>query len=161
MKTLRIADVTAGYGGSDVLQGVSLTVRTAERHVILGPNGAGKSTLMLVIAGVIRPRTGSIFVDERDVTAMPAFRRAAMGIRWAGDPRPIFSEMSVEDNLTIGAFTAPKKRHVLVPTVYELFPDLRAARQSKAGGLSGGQQQMLAIGQALMSQPDFLCLDEP
>jgi branched-chain amino acid transport system ATP-binding protein len=160
---LELAAIDAGYGGFQALVGVSLEVRPGEAVAVIGPNGAGKTTLMRVISGLIRPLRGRIVFDGVDLLATPAHRIVELGIAHVPENRRLFPRMSVEDNLRIGAFS-PRARaefHDRLAFVYELFPQLEERRRQFAGTMSGGEQQMCAIGRALMSQPRLLLLDEP
>jgi len=142
---------------------VSLDVQPGEAVAVIGPNGAGKTTLMRVISGLIRPGGGTIRIDGTDLATIPAHRIVERGIAHVPENRRLFPKMSVEDNLRMGAYipqARPKFRERLA-TVYELFPRLRERRGQFAGTLSGGEQQMCAIGRALMSEPRLLLLDEP
>jgi branched-chain amino acid transport system ATP-binding protein len=160
MTTLSLRGVTAGYDGTDVIHDVTVDLASGERLVVLGPNGAGKSTLVKVIAGGLRISAGQLNLDATELTRASVRRRTQAGIRWVGEPRPVYSEMTVLDNLLVGGYINRRSSRAL-DHVYELFPDLTHHRHDKVGRLSGGQQQMVAIGQALMSKPQFLCLDEP
>ena len=160
---LALKSVRAGYGRFQALFDVSLDVRRAEAVGVIGPNGAGKTTLMRVISGLIRPTAGSILMEDVDLVATPAHRIVAVGIAHVPENRRLFPRMTVADNLRMGGFT-PAARPKLQPrldVVYELFPRLRERRLQLAGTLSGGEQQMCAIGRALMSDPKLLLLDEP
>jgi branched-chain amino acid transport system ATP-binding protein len=151
----------AGYKGTDVLQDVDLVVSRASCVGVLGPNGAGKSTLLKLVSGQIGVRGGSRVVDGVDTGGWRAHRIARAGVRWVGEPRPIFPALTVEENLAIGGITRRDAIDAQSERVYSLLPALRDKRTARAASLSGGQQQMLAIGQALMSEPRYLCLDEP
>jgi branched-chain amino acid transport system ATP-binding protein len=160
---LELNGVRAGYGGFQALFDVSLEVRRGEAVGVIGPNGAGKTTLMRVISGLIRPSAGSIMLEGIDLVATPAHRIVEKGIAHVPENRRLFPRMSVEDNLKMGGF-APAARGKFVErlqVVYELFPRLRERRRQLAGTMSGGEQQMCAIGRALMSDPQLLLLDEP
>jgi branched-chain amino acid transport system ATP-binding protein len=160
---LELTRINAGYGGFQALLRVSLEVRSGEAVAVIGPNGAGKTTLMRVISGLIRPMQGQIAFNGISLLATPAHRIVELGIAHVPENRRLFPRMSVEDNLRIGAFT-PRARaefHDRLAFVYELFPRLEERRRQFAGTLSGGEQQMCAIGRALMSQPRLLLLDEP
>jgi branched-chain amino acid transport system ATP-binding protein len=160
---LALTAIDAGYGSFQALFGVSLEVRLGEAVAVIGPNGAGKTTLMRVISGLIRPRCGQIVFDGADLLAVPAHRIVDLGIAHVPENRRLFPRMSVEDNLRMGAFT-PRARarfHERRAFVFELFPRLQERRRQFAGTLSGGEQQMCAIGRALMSEPKMLLLDEP
>lgn len=161
MSSLVLTDVEAGYKGTDVLRGVSLTVDPGDCIGVLGPNGAGKSTFLRTISGQLKLRRGTRMLGDQDITGWRTHKVARHGIRWVGDPRPIYRDLTVEENLEIGATTLISKYQEKRAFVYELMPMLEQKRGDKAGSLSGGQQQMLAIGQALMSDPRYLCLDEP
>jgi branched-chain amino acid transport system ATP-binding protein len=160
---LELKSVRAGYGGFQALFDVSLEVRRGEAVGVIGPNGAGKTTLMRVISGLIRPSAGSIMLEGVDLVATPAHRIVERGIAHVPENRRLFPRMSVEDNLKMGGF-APAARSKFperLRVVYELFPRLRERRHQLAGTMSGGEQQMCAIGRALMSDPQLLLLDEP
>ena len=160
---LELRSVRAGYGSFQALFDVSLEVRRAEAVGVIGPNGAGKTTLMRVISGLIRPTAGSIVMEGTDLVAIPPHRIVEGGLAHVPENRRLLPRMSVEDNLRMGGFmpaARPKFRQRL-DFVYELFPRLRERRLQLAGTLSGGEQQMCAIGRALMSDPRLLLLDEP
>ena len=158
---LELTNIEAGYKGTDVLRGISLTIKPGECVGVLGPNGAGKSTLLKTISGQLRLRAGTSTLDGQDTTSWRANRIARAGVRWVGDPRPIYPSLSVDENLEIGGTILRSRVAENRERVFELLPAIRDKRQERAGSLSGGQQQMLAIGQALMSEPRYLCLDEP
>jgi branched-chain amino acid transport system ATP-binding protein len=160
---LELISVDAGYGGFQALFDVSLEVGAGEAVAVIGPNGAGKTTLMRVISGLIRPTRGAISMEGADVAATPAHRIVELGIAHVPENRRLFPRMTVEDNLRMGAYmprARPKFRDRLA-FVFELFPRLAERRRQFAGTLSGGEQQMCAIGRALMSEPKLLLLDEP
>ena len=160
---LTLKSVRAGYGTFQVLFDVSLEVRLGEAVGVIGPNGAGKTTLMRVVSGLLRPTDGSILMEGVDLLATPPHRIVELGIAHVPESRRLFARMTVEDNLKMGGFmraARPKFRQRL-DVVYELFPRLRERRQQLAGSMSGGEQQMCAIGRALMSEPKLLLLDEP
>jgi branched-chain amino acid transport system ATP-binding protein len=161
MLTLR--DIDAGYGTFQALFGVSLEVNAGEAVGVIGPNGAGKTTLMRVISGLIRPTQGRIEKEGTDLLATPAHRILELGIAHVPENRRLFARMTVEDNLRMGAYipAARAKFRQRLDFVYELFPRLRERRAQFAGTMSGGEQQMCAIGRALMSEPRLLLLDEP
>jgi branched-chain amino acid transport system ATP-binding protein len=160
---LDLKSVAAGYGTFQALFGVSLTVDQGEAVGVIGPNGAGKTTLMRVISGLIRPRSGSITMEGADLVATPAHRIVELGVAHVPENRRLFPRLSVEDNLRMGAFTpsARAKFSQRLDIVYDLFPRMKERRRQLAGTLSGGEQQMCAIGRALMSEPRLLLLDEP
>jgi branched-chain amino acid transport system ATP-binding protein len=160
---LEIGALDAGYSGFQALFGVSLEVCAGEAVAVIGPNGAGKTTLMRVISGLIRPNRGSISFEGVDLLATPAHRIVDLGIAHVPENRRLFPRMTVEDNLRMGAYM-PRARarfRQRLEFVYELFPRLHERRRQFAGTLSGGEQQMCAIGRALMSEPRLLLLDEP
>lgn len=163
MNLLAVSDVVTGYGPTIVNRGVSLTLGAGEIVTILGPNGAGKSTLLKAIAGLIRPRAGSISFDGTDVTGLAADVMARRGVVLVPEGRKIFVEMSVEENLRLGAYARRDDAAVEADfeTMLAFFPILATKRRDKGGSLSGGQQQMLAIARGLMTRPRVLLLDEP
>ncbi len=163
MNVLEVEDVVAGYGRVEALHGISLKVAEGEAVTTIGANGAGKTTLLKTIAGLIRPRSGRILLDGADVTGWPAERRARHGIALVPEGRQVFPEHTTRDNLLLGAYGRRRRGGVSedLAKVEELFPILKERRGQLAGTLSGGQQQMLAIGRALMSRPKVLLLDEP
>ena len=160
---LEIRDLDAAYGDVRVLSGVGLTVGPGEIVALLGPNGAGKSTLLTAIAGLLRPRAGAIRWQGEDLTALRAHLVVERGVALVPEGRRLFGTMTVEDNLELGAFAARARsgRAAGFERVYALFPDLRDRRRQLVRALSGGQQQMVAVGRALMAQPTLLMLDEP
>ncbi|HJQ56148.1 MAG TPA: ABC transporter ATP-binding protein [Vineibacter sp.] len=160
---LELKAVNAGYGTFQALFDISLDVRDGEAVGVIGPNGAGKTTLMRVISGLIRPSAGSLTMNDTDLVATPGHRIVELGMAHVPENRRLFPRMTVEDNLRMGGFTPaarPKFRDRL-EFVYGLFPRLRERRNQFAGTMSGGEQQMCAIGRALMSDPKLLLLDEP
>jgi branched-chain amino acid transport system ATP-binding protein len=160
---LELTSVDAGYGSFQALFDVSLEIRGGEAVAVIGPNGAGKTTLMRVISGLIRPMHGAITMEGADLAATPAHRIVELGIAHVPENRRLFPRMIVEDNLRMGSFipaARPKFRENL-DFVFGLFPRLHERRRQLAGTLSGGEQQMCAIGRALMSKPKLLLLDEP
>jgi len=167
---LEVRNLVAGYGRTRVLKDVSISVGSGEAVAVLGANGAGKSTLMKCIAGLVRPWEGHVLLDGTDVTAIPAEQRAALGVALAPEGRGIFATLSIEENLLLGAtslrrrFGSREARRLAdesLDRVFDLFEILRIRRKDLASKLSGGQQQMLAIGRALMAHPKLLLLDEP
>jgi branched-chain amino acid transport system ATP-binding protein len=160
---LELKSVDAGYDTFQALFGVSLEVRAGEAVGVIGPNGAGKTTLMRVISGLIRPRAGTISFEGVDVLRTPAHRIVSLGIAHVPENRRLFPRLSVEDNLKMGAFMpeARKRYAERLAFVFDLFPRLQERRTQLAGTMSGGEQQMCAIGRALMSDPKLLLLDEP
>jgi len=160
---LQLRAVDAGYGSFQALFDVSLEVNAGEAVAVIGPNGAGKTTLMRVISGLIRPMRGSMHMEGVDLSATPPHRIVELGIAHVPENRRLFPRMTVEDNLRMGGFipAARAKFRERLDVVYQLFPRLRERRSQLAGTLSGGEQQMCAIGRALMSEPRLLLLDEP
>jgi branched-chain amino acid transport system ATP-binding protein len=160
---LRMTDVHSYYGNIHALQGISLEVRTGEIVTLLGANGAGKTTTLKTIHGLIHARKGRIEFEGRDITSMPAHEHVGAGIGQAPEGRRIFSRMTVLENLQMGAYSRRDKStlHEDYRRVFELFPRLDERRDQSGGTLSGGEQQMLAIGRALMTRPKLLLLDEP
>jgi branched-chain amino acid transport system ATP-binding protein len=160
---LELKSIRAGYGSFQALFDVSLEVRAGEAIGVIGPNGAGKTTLMRAISGLIRPSAGSILLEGVDLATTPAHRIVELGVAHVPESRRLFPRMTVEDNLRMGGFVLaarPKFRERL-EVVYTLFPRLRERSRQLAGSMSGGEQQMCAIGRALMSSPKLLLLDEP
>jgi len=160
---LELRKIDAGYGTFQALFGVDLEVRAGEAVGVVGPNGAGKTTLMRVISGLIRPRSGSVTMQGTNVLATPAHRIVSLGIAHVPENRRLFPALTVEDNLKMGAFMpeARAKHDQRLAFVFDLFPRLKERRHQLAGTMSGGEQQMCAIGRALMSEPKLLLLDEP
>ena len=157
---LSLESVSAGYGAIQALEDVSLTVFPGEIVTLIGANGAGKSTLLMTICG-LHTRLGHIFFKGRDVTRLPTYKIAHLGIAQVPEGRRVFPQMTVQENLAMGCVAAPVMNKSLLQDVFRLFPILQERAQQRAGTLSGGEQQMLAIGRALMSQPQLLLLDEP
>ena len=159
---LSVEDVRSGYGRIEALHGVSIDIAAGEIVTLLGANGAGKTTLIRAICGVQPISAGRIRFENRQLEDLPAHARVALGIAQVPEGRQVFAPLSVEDNLKLGAWTRRGARlDAELASVYELFPMLTANRHISAGMLSGGQQQMLAIGRALMAKPRLLLLDEP
>src|SRR6266700_518823 len=160
---LSLVDVSAGYSSLHALFGVSLEVAAGETVGVIGPNGAGKTTLMRVISGLVAAFAGAITLDGRSIVGVPAHRIVEHGIAHVPENRRLFPRLTVEDNLRIGAFIPSARHHFAeqLAWVYQLFPQLRERRHQPAGTLSGGEQQMCAIGRALMSRPRLLLMDEP
>ncbi len=162
MSLLELRGLVAGYGRIDALHGVSLEVTAGEAVTLIGANGAGKSTVLKAAAGLLPARSGRVLFDGTDVTSWPAERRARAGIGLVPEGRRVFPGLSVADNLLLGRYRrARRARRDRIDTVYELFPILRQRMAQPAGTLSGGEQQMLAIGRALAGGPRLLLLDEP
>jgi branched-chain amino acid transport system ATP-binding protein len=160
---LELKDVSAGYGSFQALFGVSLKVDVGEAVAVIGPNGAGKTTLLRVISKLIETTQGALVMDGRQYNDVPAHSVISMGIAQVPEGRRLFPRLTVEDNLRMGAFipTARDGFAQRLEFVYSLFPRMKERRDQMAGTLSGGEQQMCAIGRALMSGPKLLLLDEP
>ncbi|WP_374447428.1 ABC transporter ATP-binding protein [Stella sp.] len=158
---LSIQGLRTFYGHIEALKGVDLEVQQGEIVTMIGANGAGKSTLLMSLCGNPRARHGRVIFEGRDITALPTFEIVRLGIAQSPEGRRIFPRMSVLENLQIGATTAPQHFADGLARVFRLFPRLEERSQQRAGTLSGGEQQMLAIGRALMSRPRLLLLDEP
>jgi len=153
----------SGYGKLKVLFGVSLRVEKNTVTALLGSNGAGKTTTLLTAMGVVKPWAGRVFLDGKDVTDVPPHKKVELGMALVPEGRRLFADMTVEENLLMGAYTKRAREKVLdtLEWVYSLFPRLRERRRQKAGTMSGGEQQMLAIARALMARPRVLLIDEP
>ena len=160
---LRLTDIHSYYGNIHALQGISLDVFPGEIVTLLGANGAGKTTTLRTIHGLLHPKAGKIELEGRDITDMPAHDHVRVGMGQSPEGRRIFSRMTVMENLQMGAYSRKDKQNLNVDyeRVFELFPRLRERRSQHAGTLSGGEQQMLAMGRALMTHPKLLLLDEP
>ena len=161
---LSVENLTGGYGPVTVLRNVSMSVATGEAVAILGSNGAGKSTLLKSIVGLLRIEGGAVRVGPRDVTGQSPETIASLGVRLIMEGRQLFTDMSVRDNLILGAYAIRRdSKEILsrMAEVHDVFPLLAERSGQRVGGLSGGQQQMVAIGRGLMGRPDVLLLDEP
>ena len=158
---LRLEKMSCGYGSLMVIEELSLHISKGEIFALIGANGAGKSSTIMAIAGHVAVKSGRILFKEQDIASMPIARRVRLGIAIVPEGRRLFSDMSVADNLAMGCYSLPKNR---LPgnrdKVMELFPRLKERRNQRASLLSGGEQQMLAIGRALMAEPDLLIIDE-
>ena len=160
---LSIEDLSASYGGFQALFGVSLEVKAGEAVAVIGPNGAGKTTLLRAISKLVEPTRGKIFFENKNLMAVPAHDVLARGIAHVPENRRLFPRLTVEENLRMGAFPVSLRKRFAerLQLVYGLFPVLKQRCRQSAGTLSGGEQQMCAIGRALMSDPKLLLLDEP
>jgi branched-chain amino acid transport system ATP-binding protein len=158
---LRVSQLSASYGAAPVLQGVSLHVERSETIALLGPNGAGKSTLLAAITGTIAQRAGSIQLDGVELAQAKSHAIVGRGVALVPEGRLVFAPFTVEDNLRLGAIRLKGTLAERYDYVYGLFPRLRERRRQSAGTLSGGEQQMLAIGRCLMGRPRLMMLDEP
>ena len=161
--SLELSGVHAGYGDFQALFGVGLRVDPGEAVGVVGPNGAGKTTLLRVISGLIRPTAGTLRFDGQDLAVTPAHALPALGIAHVPENRRLFPHLTVEENLKVGAFSRASRPHFEARRdhVYDLFPKMKQRRHQLAGTMSGGEQQMCAIGRALMCAPRILLLDEP
>jgi len=163
---LQISDLNTYYGASHVLHGISLSVAQGEVVALLGRNGMGKSTVLKTVMGLVKPRSGSVAFDGRDITGYPPFKVARAGVGYVPDERRIFPDLSVMDNLLLGIKAGqradPKDPKVwTVERIFDHFPRLKERKDNKGRFLSGGEQQMLAIGRSLMGNPTLLLVDEP
>ena len=160
---LKIEGACAGYGDLRVLFDIDMYINEGEVVALVGANGAGKTTLLRIISGEVKPTQGKVTWFDKDLIAIPDYKRAEMGISHIPQGRGILSDLSVEDNLNLGSYSkrTKSKRNQLKEKVFETFPILKERRKLAAGTLSGGQQQMLAIGRAMMMEPQLLILDEP
>jgi branched-chain amino acid transport system ATP-binding protein len=159
---LELEDLHVYYGNIEALKGVSMTVGHGEIVTLIGSNGAGKSTTLRAISGTHKPRTGRVLLEGRPIHELPAHEIVGLGIAHSPEGRKVFARMSVFENLQMGAFSRRgEKIDDDVTRVFDLFPRLRERRSQKAGTMSGGEQQMLAMGRALMARPKILLLDEP
>ena len=162
MSMLKVENLNVYYGSINAIKGISFEVNQGEIVTMIGANGAGKSTTMNTVAGLLKPRSGSIVFEDKDITHMPASKVVSLGLALCPEGRRVFQQMSVRENLEMGGYTrqaseiAPALEHV-----FELFPRLKERQRQVAGTLSGGEQQMLAMGRAMMSKPKLLMLDEP
>jgi branched-chain amino acid transport system ATP-binding protein len=161
MPVVEIKDVVGGYGGAPILNGVNIAIEQSDIGVIVGPNGAGKSTTLKALFGLVKVTSGSISFAGEDVTNSLPDRLVPKGLSFVPQEKNVFTSMSVEENLEMGAFTRKDDFSTTLDWVYDMFPVLLEKRHQKAGELSGGQRQMVAMGRALMSQPRLLLLDEP
>ncbi len=161
MAMLEVQDIHTYYGNIQALKGVSLQVDQGEIVTLIGSNGAGKTTTLQTISGLLRPRTGSISLSDKVISDKPAHVVAGLGVAHAPEGRRIFNRMTVMENLELGAYVHGKPDPADLDRVFQLFPRLEERRAQIAGTMSGGEQQMLAIGRALMARPTVLLLDEP
>lgn len=163
MALLEIKDLQVNYGVINAIKGVSLEVNEGEIIALIGANGAGKTTILHTITGLIQAKSGSIMYDGKDLTKTPAHKIVSMGMAHVPEGRRVFQELSVLENLKLGAYTRKDKNGIAesLKMVYERFPRLEERKNQVAGTLSGGEQQMLAMGRALMSKPRIILMDEP
>lgn len=154
-------NMTGGYGGADIIKGCTIGVERGEIAVVVGPNGAGKSTAMKALLGLLRPREGQVLLEGRDITDLSPQERVGCGMAFVPQTQNVFTTLTVEENLEIGAYLRRDDISGTLEQVFELFPILKEKRRQAAGELSGGQRQQVAVGRALMTQPSALLLDEP
>ena len=154
-------NLTAGYGGVDIIKNINLEVKQGEIAVIVGPNGAGKSTAMKALLGMLKLTDGSVSFAKDDITSMLPQDRVNLGIAFVPQTNNVFTGMTVEENLEMGGFIRSDDIHHTIEDIYNLFPVLKEKRNQNAGELSGGQRQQVAFGRALMTKPKILMLDEP
>ncbi len=157
----KISDLEVSYGSIAAIKGISLEVKRGEIVTILGSNGAGKTTTMRAISRLIKAKSGSMLFKGHELTKLPAHKVVSLGISHSPEGRRVFNILTVEENLFLGSYTKRSVDREILKWVYDLFPRLEERRAQLAGTLSGGEQQMLAIGRALMSKPELLLLDEP
>ena len=162
MALLSVNDINVYYGAIHAIKGVSFEVNEGEIVTLIGANGAGKSTTLKTISGLLRSRTGDITFQNQSITGIPAHKLITRGLAQVPEGRAIFLQMTVEENLEMGAYTRPNSEiEAGLKNVYEHFPRLEERKKQIAGTLSGGEQQMLAVGRALMSRPKLMMMDEP
>ncbi len=154
-------NLTAGYGGVDIIKNINLEIKQGEIAVIVGPNGAGKSTAMKALLGMLNLTDGSVSFAKNNITSMLPQDRVNLGIAFVPQTQNVFTGMSVEENLEMGGFIRSDDVHHTIENIYNLFPVLKEKRNQNAGELSGGQRQQVAFGRALMTKPKILMLDEP
>lgn len=161
MSLVAAQNLHAGYGGMNILEGVSIEIEPGEIGVVIGPNGAGKSTTLKAVFGLLRISEGTVTFDGRDITNAPPDRLVGYGMSYVPQEKNVFVSLTVQENLEMGAYSRRDDFSHLIDHVYEIFEPLKAKRRQPAGELSGGQRQMVAIGRALMTEPKLLLLDEP
>ena len=163
MAMLEVRDLHVHYGVIEAIKGISFEVEQGEVIALIGANGAGKTTTLHTVTGLIRPTSGSIIFEGKDITKTPGYKIVPMGMAHVPEGRRVFAQLSVYDNLMMGAYTRRDKNEIRenLHMVYERFPRLEERKTQMAGTLSGGEQQMLAMGRALMSQPAIILMDEP
>lgn len=160
---LKIEDLKVNYGMIEAIKGISFEVNDGEIVTLIGANGAGKTTTMHAISGLLKPASGHIYLDDTDLTKVPAYKIPGMGLAQVPEGRRVFAQQTVEENLMLGAYHRKDKEGIQddLSRVFELFPRLLERRKQPAGTLSGGEQQMLAMGRALMTKPKIMLMDEP
>jgi len=162
MSILEIRDVTSGYGEVQILWGTSISLEEGKLTSLVGANGAGKTTTMRTVMGQIKPWSGSVWFDGKDISTMPAHAKAELGVVLVPEGRQLFTDMSVEENLEMGASPKRARAHIKknLELVYQMFPRLKERRVQKSGTMSGGEQQMLAVARGIMANPIVLMIDE-
>ena len=160
---LKIEDLYVSYGMINAIKGVSFEVNEGEVVSLIGANGAGKTTILHTITGLLKPKSGSVMFEGKELTTTPAHEIVKLGMAYVPEGRRVFADLSVYDNLMLGAYTRKDKNEIAktLEMVYERFPRLEERKKQTAGTLSGGEQQMLAMGRALMSKPRIILMDEP
>ncbi len=153
--------MTGGYGGADIISSCTIDVNRGEIVAILGPNGAGKSTAMKAMLGLLKLKTGKVSIDGKDISKLTPQDRVKEGISFVPQSRNVFTGLSVQENLEMGAYLREERIEEIINEIYELFPILREKRSQIVGELSGGQRQQVALGRSLMTKPSVLMLDEP
>ena len=163
MAMLEIRDLEVYYGMIQAIKGVSFEVNQGEVIALIGANGAGKTTILHTITGLLSPKKGSVIFEGKDITKIPAHKIVSLGMAHVPEGRRVFADLSVYENLKMGAFTRKNKNEFeeILRKVYDRFPRLEERKNQMAGTLSGGEQQMLAMGRALMSKPSIILMDEP
>ena len=163
MAMLEVKDLQVYYGMIQAIKGISFEVNQGEVIALIGANGAGKTTILHTVTGLIAPKAGQIFFEGQDITKIPAHKIVSMGMAHVPEGRRVFAQLSVYDNLKMGAYTRKDKNEIeeSLEMVYKRFPRLEERKNQMAGTLSGGEQQMLAMGRALMSKPKIILMDEP
>lgn len=163
MAMLEIKDIEVYYGMIQAIKGISFEVNEGEVIALIGANGAGKTTILHTITGLLSPKKGSVIFEGKDITKIPAHKIVSLGIAHVPEGRRVFAELSVYENLKMGAYTRKDKEEIAktLEMVYQRFPRLKERKNQLAGTLSGGEQQMLAMGRALMSHPKIIVMDEP
>ena len=154
-------NMTAGYGGADIIKHCNINVRQSEIVVVIGPNGAGKSTAMKAMLGMLKLKTGSVKFNDNEISKMLPQNRVNLGIAFVPQTKNVFTGMTVEENLEMGAYLRKDNIYQTIEQIYDLFPVLKEKRNQNVGELSGGQRQQVAFGRALMTKPKILMLDEP
>ena len=163
MALLDVKDLSVYYGVIQALKGISFHVDKGEIVALIGSNGAGKTTTLHTLSGLLKPQSGTIMYNDQNITKLPGFKTVSMGMAQVPEGRRVFEDMTVAENLKLGAYTRKDKSELedTIKSVYKRFPRLEERKGQRAGTLSGGEQQMLAMGRAIMSHPDIILMDEP